>query len=115
MQRSRAQGQGLTELAIFLTVVVAVILTMRLYIQRSLQAKYKAGTDYLFTEIEKNAVDKGVAGFTNIKRQYDAYYRESEISETKTGEFSVGFPDTSINQTVNRTGWEKTLPPQDAD
>jgi len=115
MQRIRSRGQGLTELAIYLTVVVAAILTMRLYMQRSLKAKYKAGADYLITEIEQNAADKGIAGLTNIKHQYDPYYRESNTSEIKTGESSVGFPETLINQTVSRTGWEKTNSASDAD
>lgn len=90
---------------------------MRLYIQRSLQAKYKVGTDYLFAEIEKEAVKKGVANLTNIKRQYDVYYRESNVTATKlSGSYNiVGFPGSSTNQTVNRTGWEKTNSVLDAD
>ncbi|MFA5350130.1 MAG: hypothetical protein WC357_02215 [Candidatus Omnitrophota bacterium] len=94
---------------------MAVIITMRFYIQRSLQAKYKAGADYLISEIKNTAVDQGNANISSIKQQYDPYYRESNISETKNANSTVGFPETSINQTVTRTGQEMIRSAQDAD
>jgi len=123
MQRARTRGQSLTELALGLAMVVALILTMRIYIQRSLQARYKVGVDYLFSEIKEHAAAPGSiinptdTDFTGIKTQYDPYYRESNITETKPeGSFSsVGFPDTSMDQTTTRTGWEKTRPAAEAD
>lgn len=108
-------GQSLTELSLCLVMIAAIILTMRIYIQRSLQAKYKAGADYLISEIKNTAVDQGNANIGSIKQQYDPYYRESNISEVKSGNTSVGFPKTTLGQTVTRTGWETTRPAQDAD
>jgi hypothetical protein len=121
MLRLNNRGQSLTELAIYLAVVIAVILAMRLYIQRSFQSKYRAGADYLFTEIEGNAADKGISGFSGIKRQYDPYYRESSISEAREGESTIGFPESSTKQTVKKGAgvgsgsWEKTSSALDAD
>ena len=115
MLRLNTRGQSLSEVAIYLAVVVGAILAMQLYIQRSLQAKSKAGADYLFTQIESNAADKGISGFSGISRQYDPYYRESNITETNTGVSTVGFPEVSINQTVSRSGQEKTGPASEAD
>ncbi|MDD2679216.1 MAG: hypothetical protein PHO03_00220 [Candidatus Omnitrophica bacterium] len=109
------RGQSLTELAILLVAVVGIILTMRIYLQRAMQAKYKAGPDYLVSEIKNAAAEKGAAGVSGIKQQYDPYYRESSVAETRSGSSSVGFPETSIEQTSTRSGWEKTRPAQEAD
>lgn len=115
MFKVNTRGQSLTELAIYLAIVLGVFLVMRVYIQRSFQAKYKAGANYLITEIERNAADKGIPGFSGIKTQYDPYYRETRGSEIKAGETTVGYPEASTNQTISRTGWEKTGPASNAD
>jgi len=101
-------GQSLTELALLFTMVVVSIMMMRLYTQRYLQAKYRAGADYLVSEIKSTAVNKSVNGFSGMNYQYDPYYRESNITERKAANYTTGFPGTSINQTTNRTGQEKT-------
>lgn len=108
------RGQSLTELAIYLAVVLATVLTMRLYVQRSLQAKYKGGADYIFSYRDADT-SKSLSDLPGIKKQYDPYYRESNITVKAAGESTVGFPEASINQTVNRTGWERTNSVSDAD
>jgi hypothetical protein len=64
------RGQNLTEVAILLALVAAVFTGMQIYLQRSMQARYKAGVDFVLR-------DK--IGLT--KRQYDPYYRTSEMAE----------------------------------
>ena len=115
MQGLKFQGQSLTELSLCLAMVVAIIMTMRIYIQRSLQAKYKAGADYLISEIKNAAISQGNANISNIKQQYDPYYQESNTSETHSVSSTVGFPNTTVDQTMNRIGTETTRSAQDAD
>jgi len=115
MRRIKPRGQSLTEVALCLAVVIAIIMTIRIYIQRSLQARYKGGADYLISEIKNTAANQGNANVSSIKQQYDPYYRESDTTEVKSGASTTGFPDTSIDQTVTRSGWEKTRPATDAD
>jgi len=109
------KGQSLTEMAIVLAVIFSVIMTMRIYTQRAMQARYKAGPDYLISEIKNAAAEKGVANFSDMKKQYDPYYRESNILEDKKSAASIGTPETSTGQTVIRSGWEKAKPAQEAD
>ncbi len=102
-------------MAIVLAVIFSVIMTMRIYAQRSLQARYKAGPDYLISEIKNAAAEKGISNFSGMKKQYDPYYRESNILEDKKSAASIGTPETSTGQTVIRSGWEKAKPAQEAD
>ena len=115
MQKIRVSGQHLTEFALCLAVVSATILMMRLYGQRSLQARYKSGADYVFLEIEQEAAKIGNANLQNLKTQYDPYYTESLAWENRTADSTGGFPHTSINQTVRRMGWQKVNAPGNAD
>lgn len=117
MHKLKISGQNLTELALCFATIIAVILIMRIYVQRSLQAKYKAGVGYLCSKIEQEAVTKEISHLSNIPRQYDPYYRESSKTETKqAGSYVIlGFPNTSINQTTNRFGWEKIGSIENAD
>ena len=121
MPRFKTEGQNLTELALCLAMVVALIMTMRVYIQRSLQAKYKAGAGFLTSEIKSHAAAPGGiinatdTDFAIMKQQYDPYYRESEITETRSANSKVGFPETKPDQTITRTGWERANSALDAD
>ncbi|MFA5401870.1 MAG: hypothetical protein WC359_15565 [Dehalococcoidia bacterium] len=115
MPRVGLKSQSLTEMAIVAAVLAAVILSMRIYMQRSLQARYKAGPDYLISEIKNAAAEKGISNFSGMKKQYDPYYRESNILEDKKSAASIGTPETSTGQTVIRSGWEKAKPAQEAD
>ena len=117
MRKLKISGQNLTELALYFAIITAAILSMGIYVQRSLQAKYKTGVGYLCSKIEQEAVTKGISNLSDIPRQYDPYYRESSITETKEpGSYVIlGFPETSLNQTTNRTGWEKVGSIENAD
>jgi hypothetical protein len=109
------QAQSLTELALLFTMVVAFIFTMRFYIQRSLQAKYKAGADFMISQIRNEAETRGINSFNNMKSQYDPYYRESNVLDYTRGNSTVGYPESLMNQTAGRAGWERANPAQDAD
>jgi lipopolysaccharide export LptBFGC system permease protein LptF len=115
MQGLKFRGQSLTELSLCLVMIVALIMAVRIYTQRSLQAKYKAGSDYLIAEIKNTAAGHGNADISSIKQQYDPYYRESNITESRSGASTVGFPKTTIDQSVTRTGQETARSAQDAD
>lgn len=114
----KARGQNLTEAALCISVITAAILGMRVYVQRSLQARYKAGPDYVFRNIEAEAREKGVGHLNNIRQQqYDPYYYQSDITENKNavqtkykrdGELEEGEDldgELALDSTVTRTGW----------
>jgi len=115
MQKFRISGQHLTEFALCLAGVSATILMMRLYAVRSLQARYKAGPDYVFSQIEQEAVRKGEADLQNLKTQYDPYYTESVTWENRTGNSTIGFPQSAVNQASVRADWQKVNAPGNAD
>jgi len=106
MQKFKISGQHLSEVVLCLAAVGAAILTMRLYLLRSIQARQKAGTDYVFSQIEQEAVRKNQPHLQNIERQYDPYYREAYTTENRESDSTGGFPDTSVNQTITRSGVE---------
>jgi len=115
MQKFRISGQHLSELVLCLAMVSTTILVMRLYVVRTLQARYKAGPDYVFLEIKQEAARKGKAGLQNVKTQYDPYYTESLASENHTGDSTMGFPHSAVNQTFIRGSWQKVNAPGNAD
>lgn len=93
-----------------LAIISAVFAGMSLYIKRSLQAKYKAGADYLISNIEKEG-----GNYSNIRKQYDPYYAESETTVTRSGTMTTGFPDSSVDMTTGTRGWQKAGSVQNAD
>jgi len=115
MQKIRVSGQHLTEFVLCLAVVSATILMMQVYGQRSLQARYKSGADYVLHEIEREAAKQGKGNLQDLKTQYDPYYTESDTLESHEGDSTGGFPYTSVNQTLRRTGWQKVNAPGNAD
>ena len=114
----RPKGQHLVELALCLAVVTAVFLSMQLYVQRSLQAKYKSGADYLFHDINQPAA------------QYEPYYVTSNTTvahgagvdapvgwnRPEGDDIDEKFSDgrEHIDKLSNRSGWQKTGPAQEA-
>lgn len=106
MAKFKRCGQSLTEFAICLAVITAVIAGMQIYVRRSLQARYKYGADYFFSKLGNEAQEKQVS-LPVYKSQYDPYYRESETTEDKTTDDTVGFPESSTDQEIIRQGWEK--------
>ncbi|MFH1397224.1 MAG: hypothetical protein ABIH27_01565 [Candidatus Omnitrophota bacterium] len=96
-------GQHLTELAIVFSMIMAVTLALRVYVQRSLQARYKAGVDYSLSSL-------GLS-----KTQYDPYYRTAETIENRTMTSTIGSRDNIIDQSTNRFVQEWTSSSDDAD
>lgn len=110
--RFKRKGQNLSEFTLCLAVISLAFVGMQIYLQRSFQAKYKSGADYLFSQIEQEAILQGHANLTSLNRQYDPYYRESYMNDTKTSDLTQGFPNTSVNATNRRSGWEMVYAPQ---
>lgn len=93
-------GQNLMEAAICLSIIVVAFLAMRVYMQRSLQARYKGGVDFVFSKIREGT------GVTDIKTQYEPYDKpSSHTEESHQGTIIKGSPDRSIDWTsTSRTG-----------
>lgn len=112
MCKLKAKAQSLVEYALCLAVVMGALVSLQTYLQRSTQARSKDGADYVISQIEKEATDRGIPNLTNLGRQYDPYYQESSITEikgteTKNNVSIVGFPDSSTDETITRSGWQK--------
>lgn len=107
MRKLRVLGQNVTEYAIILTVLVLAIVGIQTYVKRGLQARYKQGADYVFSDIRQAS---GKAGAVN---QYDPYYSGSSITENRSSEVTVGVPESRIDQRVTRSGWQRIGPAED--
>lgn len=109
-------GQHLTELALVFAVVTATLVGMRLYLQRSLQARYKSGVNYMFSRIEDEAAHAGKPHLFGLSRQYEPsyheIYRNEDFSRNQAGGFDVtaggtGAGDRAANERTNAVGWER--------
>lgn len=107
MRRAGSSGQSLTEYAVVLTVVIMAFVGMQLYVKRGLQARHRGGVQHIFSDIRQET------GKADITSQYDPYYLDSSITENRTSDVTVGVPSGSIDQTVNRTGWQRVGPAED--
>lgn len=103
----RKRGQNLTEFAICLSVVIAALAGMQLYVQRGLQARHKDGVEFLFNKIEQEAADKNVSQLKNINRQYEIDYRDAELTETNKTKAAGGLYDTKRYSESERFGEEQ--------
>lgn len=98
MDKGRTSGQQVLEYALCLAAVTAVLIGMQLYVKRGLQARYKAGAGQIFS------------GMPASTTQYDPYYIESSVTETRNYIVDMGFPHTTKDVTTNRSGWQKVGP-----
>lgn len=103
-----------------LAVIAAAIAGMQIYLQRGFQARYKAGADYMFSHIEEQARAAGNITNTNLTninqhRQYDPYYQSSNMTVSTNIENSLGFPNSTINETTTRSGRQSLGSSQGAD
>ncbi len=109
---SEIRGQNLTEFALCMVVIVTAFVSMQMYVQRNLQAKQKGAIEYLHSEIEKEAGNKGnsklAAGLKNLNRQYEVSYKESTMTENTKSKIKTGFPDSETYEEITRSGKEKT-------
>ncbi|MCX5703999.1 MAG: hypothetical protein NT066_05890 [Candidatus Omnitrophica bacterium] len=122
----KSKGQHLAELALCLAVVIGVLLSMQRYVQRSLQAKYKSGADYLFRDIKQ----AGAGHLANPRQQYDPYYASSNMTQTHGSGMNApagwGRADGDdidakflngtqhIDKISGRSGWQQLGPAEDA-
>lgn len=113
MRKPWNSGQNIVEVAILFALVTGVVATMQLYVQRGVNARYKAGADYVHRELVS-----AVPAYAGLPRQYDPYYAESwqedNTNYTMTKGYSnlasttAGFPDTSVNRVDTSTIWGLT-------
>ena len=117
------RGQHLAELALCLAVVTAVFMGMQLYVKRSLQARLKAGADYIFHDLAQEPL------------QYDPYYATSNLTTTQGADTAVPaswnreialpsveekFSNESgggerLDAVSGRSGWQRVGSAQDTD
>jgi hypothetical protein len=112
MRQFRVSGQSLVELAVCLTVVTIAIVGMQLYVRRNLQAKYKQGADYLFSQIREAGGAANAAQLSGAIHQYEPYYAESEFVVAKNA--VTDLPWLVLDQNTVRSGWSKVGPPENA-
>lgn len=110
MRKLRHYGQNLVEIAVVIALVVGVFTSMLLYLQRSFQARYKAGADYVQRELAN-----AEPAYAGLPRQYDPYYSESWKEEIRSYNTLSGYPDTSVNDTSTSRAWVKTDIPWEID
>jgi hypothetical protein len=110
MRKTRNTGQNITEAAVIFAIIVGVFASMQLYLKRSLNVRYKAGADYMHEQLRNAA-----PAFAGLPRQYDPYYTESLQEDTKTSTTLTGYPDSSVNDRLNRRVWAETDIPTPTD
>jgi len=87
------KGQSIMEYAVLISLVIAALTGMQLYVKRGLQARIKDASDNLPNYV---ATEAGLAGqvFNEGHTQYEPYYRgDSETTSTSTSgteQFVVG-------------------------
>ena len=101
--RRKKTGQSLTEIALLVATIAAVLTGMSLYLQRSLQQRYRQGAGFVFSSIIGCVSDPA-----NLSKQYEPYYHESGIYEEHTVDETRGWPKRSRNATRYQTGWDYT-------
>ena len=115
MRKFNLSGQNLMEAALCLATISAVIFTMQLYVQRSLQARYRDGPRYLSTRIRQEGISKNLAQLGNLPSQYDPYYTQAWKEGNTTYSITSGFPDSTISQETKERAWQRVHVPGDAD
>ncbi|MGD0336990.1 MAG: hypothetical protein ABSB18_07860 [Candidatus Omnitrophota bacterium] len=101
--RRKKTGQSLTEIALLVATIAAALTGMSLYLQRSLQQRYRQGAGFVFYSIIGCVSDPA-----NLSKQYEPYYHESSIQEEHRANETSGWPNRTRNATINQTGWDYT-------
>ena len=94
MTMLRRKGQSTAEYAIMISVVVAAVVGMQLYLKRGLQGKEKDVTDHIGTKLAEK-----VPGLT-ATAQYEPYYAQSDYTVTQNAASTQAY---KAGGTVNRT------------
>ena len=101
-------GQSTAEYAIVLSIVIAAVIGMQIYVKRGLQAKVKGAIDHLAVGVAGNA--GGANGNIGTMAQYEPYYAESNYTvnqnSSATDTYSNGglFGKNAINENTFRNG-----------
>ena len=110
---SRNKGQVLLEYGVVLVLVLTALISMQLYIQRSLQARAKEATDKAVREIHQ------AKGTSALPTQYEPYYQESDILATSSSKIVSSYsPEGKTSEVIDydrteRTGRRYELPYSD--
>ena len=110
MRKLGVSGQNIVEVAVMFALVVGAFAAMQLYLQRSFQARYKAGADYVHKELARAA-----PAHAGEPKHYDPYYSESWQEDNTAYNTLRGYPDNSVNDTITRKIWMKTDIPGEND
>jgi len=95
MLKLMRKGQSTAEYAIVIGLVIAAAVAMQVYVKRSIQAKVKDAVDY-----------KDSAATMLTTSQYEPYYLESDLSNTRS--------ETSSQNTATGGGVTRTLTKDEA-
>ncbi len=120
---SGKKGQSsLPEYVVTFFVVIATVVAMTAYIQRSIQAKVKDSRDYMVglaaNECDPDCREAARISGSGIPREYEPYYgkvdsqtgRNSDVRTGLTGGADRQFRK-GINETVDTTSNSEQLPP----
>lgn len=97
-------GQMISEYALLAILVVTAIITVRLYLQRGLQGRYKAATDYAVRVLLTTR---------NLYTQYDPYYVNEEYMTQSDSMLYSGAESGATSKGVDaqRFRWGESLIP----
>ena len=100
------RGQVLLEYAIIAVLVVSAIIGIQLYLQRALQGRYKAASDYALMVID---YELGVISTAQNLYQYDPYYHISDFTTQRDSEIeSSYFPGGESTTEIRRDEQSRT-------
>ena len=104
MPRLRVSSQSLTEYALCLVMVTAAIMAMRMYVQRSISARYRTSV--------VSVLESTGAPVT----QYEPYYHTSvQTSTAEQGVTTGGSTSSTVDVTTNHSGTRHIGPASGAD
>ena len=107
MIRLNKKGQSIMEYAVLVSLVIAAITGMQLYVKRGLQAKIKDASDNLPNYITTQAGMAAGTVFNEGHTQYEPYYRgDSETTSTTargTEKFIAAKDDTGQRELTGQT------------
>jgi Flp pilus assembly pilin Flp len=97
-----SHAQSIGEYAIMVALVMAAILAMQVYVQRVLQSRYRAASQYLTNQI-------------GAPSQYEPYYAQSDFMVSQQANasenlFLGGSVERLTNETTQRQGTQSVLP-----
>ena len=108
MRMRNRKGQSTAEYAIVLSIVIAAVIGMQIYVKRGLQAKVQGAMAHLSVGVTGSA--GGAAGTIGTKEQYEPYYANTNYNVTQNSSsidtYNNGglFGKNQINENTTRNG-----------